>query len=302
MSEKTVELPQGTLAYRDEGEGPAIVFSHGIFVNSSLWDGLVERLVPAGFRCIRPETPMGAHRIPMNPDADLSPPGIADLLADFIDALELGPVPVVGSDSGGAIAQMLAAQHPDKVSALILCNCDALEVYPPVPFNLLPHIAKLPGGIAPVRMLLKLKPVRWASVRLLTVDPVPDEQLKAWMAPQGQPQEAARDFNKLLKGVHKSQAREAAEKLRGFEKPVLLVWGDKDIVFRLELAQRLAAMIPGAGVETIEGARTFVMLDEPEQVSDRIAAFLSDPSRFSGSRSGGEGTPARPASFDGAMP
>lgn len=275
MSEKTVELPQGTLAYRDEGEGPAIVFSHGIFVNSSLWDGLVERLVPAGFRCIRPETPMGAHRIPMNPEADLSPPGIADLLADFIDTLELGPVPVVGSDSGGAIAQMLAAQHPDKVSSLILCNCDALEVYPPVPFNLLPHIARLPGGIAPLAMLLKLKPVRWATVRLLTVDPVPDERLKAWMAPKNQPREAARDFNKVLKGVHKSQSLEAAEKLRSFEKPVLLVWGDKDLVFKLELAERLAAMIPNARVERVAGGRTFVMLDDPEQVSRRIADFLA---------------------------
>lgn len=275
MTELTVELPQGTVAYRDEGQGPAIVFSHGIFVDSSLWDGLVERLVPAGFRCIRPQTPMGCHRIPLNPDAALSPPKVADLLADFIDALDLGPVPVVGSDSGGAVAQMLAAQHPEKVSALILANCDALEVYPPVPFNLLPLMARLPGGIAPLAAVMRLKPVRWATYRVLAVDPIPDDQLKAWLAPSRQIPGVRRDINRLLGAVEKSQSFEAAEKLRTFDSPVLLVWGDRDRIFKVDLAERLAAMIPGAKIERVEGGRTFVMLDNPEEVSRRIIDFLT---------------------------
>ncbi|HTU13562.1 MAG TPA: alpha/beta hydrolase [Solirubrobacterales bacterium] len=274
MTELTVELPQGTIEYRDEGQGPAIVFSHGIFVDSSLWDGLVERLVPAGFRCIRPQTPMGCHRIPMKPDADLSPPGIADLLADFIDALELGSVPVVGSDSGGAVAQMLAARHPEKVSALILANCDALEVYPPVPFNLLPYMARMPGGIAPLGAAMRLRPVRWAAYRLLAVDPIPDRQLKAWLAPSSRNPGIRGDVNRLLGGVEKSQTFEAAEKLRGFDRPVLLVWGDRDRIFKPDLAERLAAMIPDARIEPVEGGRTFVMLDRPDEVSRRIADFL----------------------------
>jgi len=274
MSEQTVDLPQGRVAYRDEGEGPVLLFSHGIFVDSSLWDGLVERLVPAGFRCVRPETPMGAHRIPLDPDTELSPPKVADLLADFIDALDLGPVTVIGSDSGGAVSQMLAAQHPEKVAAMVLTNCDALDVYPPVPFNLLPPMARSRWGIGPLGALMKLKPVRWSAYRLLAVDPIPDTKLKAWLHPTGTDAGIRRDVTKVIAGLEKHQATEAAEQLRNFDKPVLLTWGDRDLIFKPELARRLASMIPAARIEWIEGGRTFVPLDDPEAVSTRIADFV----------------------------
>ena len=275
MQSKTIDLRQGTVAYRDEGEGPILLFSHGIFVDSSLWDGLVERLVPAGFRCVRPETPMGAHRIPLKAETELSPPLVADLIGDFIDALDLGPVTVVGSDSGGAVAQMLAAQHPGKVAALVLNNCDALDVYPPFPFTLLPPLAKLPGGIAPLGLLMKLKPVRWATYRLLTAKPIPDDQLKAWLGPTGD-SGIRRDANKVIGGLDKNQAFEAAEKLRSSERPVLLTWGDRDRFFKPELARRLAAMLPNSRIEWIPGGRPFVALDDPDAVSAAIVEFMRD--------------------------
>jgi pimeloyl-ACP methyl ester carboxylesterase len=275
MTELTVELPQGTVAYRDEGEGPVLLFSHGIFVDSSLWDGLVERLVPAGFRCVRPETPMGCHRIPLNPDTELSPPLVADLLRDFIDALDLGPVHLIGSDSGGAVGQMLSARHPDRIASLILANCDALDVYPPFPFTLLPPLARMPGGIAPLGLLMRIKPVRWAAYRVLTTDPIPDARLRAWLVPSASDPGIRRDINKLLAGVDKDQALEAAESLRGFRQPVLLVWGQRDRIFRPELARRLAAMLPDARIEPVPGGRTFVMLDDPDAVSLHIAEFVA---------------------------
>lgn len=274
MSTQTVELPQGRIEYREEGEGPVILFSHGIFVSSSLWDSLVERLVPAGYRCIRPETPMGCHQIPLNPDTELSPPLVADLLADFIDYLDVGPVTVAGSDSGGAVAQMLAAQHPDKVASLILANCDALEVYPPLPFTALPHMAKMPGGIAPLGAVMRIKPIRWATYRVLAADAIPDRQLKAWLEPSWRNPGIRRDINKLLAGVERNQAKEAAEGLGDFEKPVLLVWGNKDRIFKPDLAKRLAAKIPDSRIEWVEGGKTFVMLDQPDEVARRIQGFF----------------------------
>ena len=289
MSQQTVELPQGKVAYRDEGEGPVILFSHGVFVDSSLWDGLVERLVPAGFRCVRPETPMGAHRIPLKPDTPLSPPKVADLLADFIDVLELGPVTVVGSDSGGAISQMLAARHPEKVAAMVLTNCDALDVYPPFPFNFLPPLARMPGGIAPLGLLMKAKPIRWATFRLLTAEPIPDAQLKAWLRPPSTNPAIRRDVDKVIGGLEKNQANEAAETLRNFDKPVLFTWGVKDRFFRLELAERLAAMLPDARIARIEGGRTFVALDDPAEVSRLIVEFMNERVAPSG-RSDAEGS------------
>lgn len=276
MTEQTIQLPQGTIAYRDEGEGPVIVLSHGIFVTGALWDGVVEHLLAEGFRCVRPEAPLGAHRIPMNPDADLSPPGVAEILAGLIEKLELGPVTLVGNDSGGAIAQMLTAAHPDLVSALVLTNCDALEVYPPVPFNLLPLVARLPGGIAALSTALRLRPLRWATYRPLTAKALPDALLREWMKPSRDPA-IRQDIIRLLKGVEKHQAMEAAEALRDFGKPVLMPWGRNDLFFRLSLAERLAAYLPDARLRPIDQARTFVPLDQPEEVARMIVELHREP-------------------------
>lgn len=275
------DLPQGKVAYRDEGEGPPVVFSHGIFVDSSLWDGVVERLVPAGFRCIRPETPMGAHRIPLNPDADTSPPGVAELLADFIDEVVGEPVTVVGNDSGGAIAQMLAARHPQTLNGLVLTNCDALEVYPPAPFNVLTWMAKVPGGLTPLRFLSRFEPIRRATYRSLTVDPIADRQLIAWGSAGADPG-IRRDITRLLTGVKKEQTFEAAEGLRAFERPVLLAWGTDDRYFKPDLARRLAEYPPNARVVSIEGGRTFVPIDRPAEVAEAIRKFVDEEVNHAG--------------------
>jgi pimeloyl-ACP methyl ester carboxylesterase len=75
-----VTLPQGTVHYRDSGprDAEVLLFVHGLLVDGSLWDGVVERLDDRR-RCIVPDLPLGAHPTPMRPDADLSPRGIADL-------------------------------------------------------------------------------------------------------------------------------------------------------------------------------------------------------------------------------
>lgn len=70
-----VTLEQGTVAYTDTGPaaGPALVFVHGAFVDGTLWRKVVPEL-EGSLRCIVPDLPLGAHRTPMQPDADLSPP------------------------------------------------------------------------------------------------------------------------------------------------------------------------------------------------------------------------------------
>src|SRR5215211_4407897 len=100
------------------------------------WTTLEGRRRPArgSCRCIVPDWPMGSHRTALNPGADLSPPGIAGLIAAFMDALELDRVTLVGNDTGGAMSQIFTAAHPDRVERLILTNCDTLEHFPPFPF------------------------------------------------------------------------------------------------------------------------------------------------------------------------
>src|ERR1700750_885128 len=127
---KEIQLPAGEIRYREAGEGKPIVFVHGYLVDGRLWDGVVDRLSDR-FRCLAPDWPIGAQQVPMNPDADLSPPGIARLIADFLAALDLEDVTIVGNDSGGAMSQVLVTTHPERIARLAPTNCDNHQNLPP---------------------------------------------------------------------------------------------------------------------------------------------------------------------------
>src|SRR5215468_9624214 len=103
----TIDLPIGPVDYRDLGPqaagAPVAVFVHGILVNSTLWDPVAGQLAAAGVRCILPDWPLGAHRRPARPDADLSPTGVAEAITGLLEALDLHDVVLVGSDTGGAL-------------------------------------------------------------------------------------------------------------------------------------------------------------------------------------------------------
>src|SRR5262249_11797515 len=144
---KEVRLPQGPIRYRDSGVGRPLVFIHGLLVDSRLWRKVIA-LLDLHFRCIAPDLPLGSHRMAMNPDADLTPPGLAQLIADFIAALGLEEANLVANDTGGALCQLLVAQHPELVRHLVLTPCDAHENFPPPAFRPLVVAAKFPGVIA----------------------------------------------------------------------------------------------------------------------------------------------------------
>ena len=129
-------LPQGTIRYRERGNGEPIVFVHGLLVNGDLWRKVVPTLAK-DFRCITPDWPLGSHEVPMNPDADLTPTGLAKLVADFLAALELENVTLVGNDTGGALSQIVVTEHPERIARLVLTPCDAFEVFPPRLFKYL---------------------------------------------------------------------------------------------------------------------------------------------------------------------
>src|ERR1700688_3283749 len=115
-------LPQGTVRYRDQGTGEPIVFVHGLLTNGELWRDVAPRLA-ADFRVIVPDWPLGSHEVPLEARADLSPPGLAAIIADFISALELDRVTLVGNDTGGAICQLVAVHHTEHLARLVLTPC-----------------------------------------------------------------------------------------------------------------------------------------------------------------------------------
>ena len=276
MSE--ARLSQGTIHYRETGEGPPIVFAHGLLVDGRLWRK-VTPLLEERFRCIAPDLPLGSHTTPMNPDADLSPPGLARLIADFLEVLELENVVLVANDTGGAISQITAANHPARIGRLVLTNCDAFENFPPPAFRPLQWGARVPGLLTGLLQGMRFAPMRrlpiaygWLIKRDFASAPT-----REWVDPYLSQRAVRRDTVKVLKGIDPRHTLEAAEKLRHFERPVMLAWAVQDRFFKLSFAERLAATIPGASLERIEDSYTFVSEDQPERLAELIARFAREP-------------------------
>jgi pimeloyl-ACP methyl ester carboxylesterase len=270
-----IQLTQGTVTYRDEGTGPTVVLIHGLLVDGHVWDPVVSALSGRA-RCIVPELPLGSHRIPMRADADLTPPGIAALIAELMARLELHDVTLVGNDTGGALSQLVVANHPDRLGRLVLTNCDAFENFPPSSFKpLVWALARVPGALAGLGFGGRFKAVRGASMKAmpLTVEPVPDELLKSWVEPL-RDRRIRRDLLRVLRGISPKYTLAAAEKLPAFDRPALIVWGMRDPFFSISDGKRLANVLPYSSLERIQNARAFVQLDAPDRLAELIAEML----------------------------
>jgi pimeloyl-ACP methyl ester carboxylesterase len=271
-----IRLPAGTVRYREAGEGKPVVFVHGYLVDGRLWDGVVDRLSDR-CRCIAPDWPIGAQQVAMDPDANLSPYGIAAIIDSFLAALDLDDVTIVGNDSGGAMSQVLVTRHPERVGRLVLTNCDTHENFPPGPFKAMPPIAKLPGGMSLIAAPFRIPAVARAAFRPFAKTRMPDELIASWMEPGMHDPDVRRDVKKVTTGMNKHYTLEAAEKLKGSNLPVLLAWAPGDRVFPMKYAQRLAADTPNARIVQIPDAKTFVPLDQPARLADEIAQFVGSP-------------------------
>jgi pimeloyl-ACP methyl ester carboxylesterase len=275
-----VTIAQGTIRYSEAGEGPPIVFLHGLLVDGRLWRK-VTPLLHDRFRCIVPDLPLGSHTVPMDPGADLSPPGMARIVAGFLEALELEDVTLVANDTGGAIAQITAANHPERIGRLALTNCDAFENFLPPAFRPLQWAARVPGMLTGVMQGMRLTPMRrlpiaygWLIKRDFRAAPT-----REWVTPFLSDRAVRRDTVKLLKGIDPKYTFGAAEKLRHFDKPALLAWAVEDRFFKLSYAERLAETIPGATLERIEDSYTFVPEDQPERLAELVGSFARDGAR-----------------------
>jgi pimeloyl-ACP methyl ester carboxylesterase len=268
-----IDLPAGRIRYREAGEGKPVVFVHGFLVDGRLWDGVVDRLSDR-FRCIAPDWPIGAQQIAMNPDADLSPPGIAAIVDSFLAALELDDVTIVGNDSGGAMSQVRVTRHPQRIGRLVLTNCDTHENFPPGIFKAMPPLAKLPGGMTVLSAPFRIGALARAAFKPFAKTKIPDQLIASWMSPVMHDAGVKHDTKKVTGGMNKRYTLEAAEKLSSSELPVLLTWAPGDKFFPIKYAERLARETPNARIVEIAGASTFVALDQPQRLADEIASFV----------------------------
>jgi pimeloyl-ACP methyl ester carboxylesterase len=270
---REIELPAGRIRYREAGEGKPVVFVHGFLVDGRLWDGVVDRLSDR-CRCIAPDWPIAAHQVAMNPDADLSPAGIAALIADFLEALELEDVTIVGNDSGGAMSQVLVTRHPERVGRLVLTNCDTHDNFPPGIFKAMPPLAKLPGGMTVLSAPFRIGALARTAFKPFARTPIPPDLVASWMRPSLSDPGVKRDATKVTAGMNKRYTLEAAERLSESELPLLLTWAPGDKFFPISYAERLEKETPNARLVRIPDASTFVALDQPARLAEEIGTFV----------------------------
>jgi pimeloyl-ACP methyl ester carboxylesterase len=275
---RELDLSGGRLRVFEAGSGPPIVFVHGLVVNANLWRKVVRRL-SADFRCVALDLPLGSHTLPMREGADLSPHGLADLIAEAIEALELDQVTLVGNDTGGALCQMVVTRRPQRIGRLVLTSCDYRDNFPPAMFAYFKPAAAVPRGLR-----LLMEPMRLRAPRRLPFAfgwlvkrPIEQAAEDSYVLPTVTWRGVERDLQRVVRGLDPRYTHEAADRLGGFDRPALIAWSREDRFFRPADATRLAEDLPNARLEWIDDARTFSPEDRPDRLAELIAAFAAEP-------------------------
>ncbi|NJP25947.1 alpha/beta hydrolase [Microbispora sp. SCL1-1] len=274
---KKIELSAGTIEYEDTGgSGPTLVLLHGLMMDASLWDELISDL-SADHRCVAPTLPLGAHRHAMRPGADLSLPGAARLVAEFLDRLGLRDVTLVGNDTGGALVQLLMCDDAAPVGRVVLASCDAFDNFPP---GLTGRTLVLAGKLPPRVFGLFMQQMRLRAVRRLPIafgwlTKRGDAATARWMKPVLTQPKIRRDTVRTLRAVVSDTGFlvGVAERLKGFDRPALVVWASEDRVMPPEHGRRLAELLPYGQLAEVDDSYTLIPLDQPARLARLIRDF-----------------------------
>lgn len=261
----------GGLRYHDRGSGPPLVFVHGVLVNANLWRGVVQALA-GEFRCVALDLPFGAHIDALPPDADLSPPACANLVADAIEALGLEDVTLVGNDTGGAISQLVVTSRAERIGRLVLTNCDAFDNFPPKLIRPMIPVLRLPGAVAAMFAPMRFDAVRRRGFGMFVKRPIDKEVLDSYVVPALDDSGIRRDLKKFLVGLDKRYTLEAAERFAELRKPALVAWAREDKIFPPKYAERLAEAL-SARLEWVDDSFFLVPEDRPDRVAELIRDF-----------------------------
>jgi pimeloyl-ACP methyl ester carboxylesterase len=274
-----VELAAGTIDYQDTGgSGPVMVLVHGLMMDASLWRHVIEDL-RSDFRCVAPTLPLGGHRHPMRADADLSMRGIAEILGEFVERVDLCEITLTMNDWGGP-QLLVGGTHDERIARLALCSCEAFDNVPPKgAARMLPYLARVPGGITAAVMPFRFDRLRRLPMTYgpLSRRPVPRDVMDRWFAPVIEQPEIRRDLRKYVLGA--AQARRdllaAADALRSFERPALVAWASEDRLMPREHVRRLAELLPQGQLVEFEDSYTLIPEDQPAQLAAHMRELLA---------------------------
>lgn len=273
---KSVDVTAGTIEYREEGDpnGRPVVLLHGLLMNDAQWN-LTLPLLPSGFRYLRPTLPMGGHRIPMRADADLTMPGMVDVVGDFLDALDLADVTLVVTDWGGALF-LTDVGRDKRITRLVICPSEAFDNFPPgLPGKVALLASRSTATVSLAMRQLKIGWLRrqWILFGQMAKKPVPQDIVDEWMAAGLADRRVRRD---LVKYCHtkfdKAELIRATNRLADFDGEVLVLWSHNSVMPD-EHAMRLAELTGGT-LRYVDDANVLIMLDQPDQTAREIGEFL----------------------------
>jgi pimeloyl-ACP methyl ester carboxylesterase len=281
MESNKLETRLGPLAWQSSGAGQSIIFFAGALANHDLWRDVVAALGDR-YRCITVDLPLGAHPWPLTPGADRSPESLARLMLDCLDLLDVSDATVVANDTaGGLFLLSLASGHPalGRVGRVVLTNCDSYDQFPPdalkkasAASRRFPRLAR-----ALVRLQARSSIARRRALATVTAGGLDREREASFFGPASRDPRVAGDLVAASAGFRPEVLVEAAGAIPGFDRPVLLIWGDSDEFFPMSLAQRLVSDFPRATLVPVPGAKTWVPIDNPTAVADGIATFVPTP-------------------------
>ena len=274
-----IALTAGPIEYRDTGgDGPVLLLLHGLMMDASLWDGPIAELA-ADHRCVAPTLPLGAHREPMAEDADLTPTGIARLVGELLDRLDLHDVTLVGVDTGGALVQLMLGDADPRVARVVLASCDAFDNFPPGATG---RTLVRTGRLAPTLFGLFMQQMRMRPVRRLPIafgwlTKRGDATTRRWLDPVLTRPGTRRDTVRVLREIaaHPDLLVAAADCLPAFERPALVVWASEDRVMPPEHGRRLAELLPHGRLVEIADSYTLLPLDQPLEFAKVVRDFVA---------------------------
>jgi pimeloyl-ACP methyl ester carboxylesterase len=271
-AKKKIRVPQGEVAYADIGDGPVALFVHGVFMNGLLWRNAVTELASER-RCIAIDLPAhGDTSIDIGEGFSLD--AHAALLVDFLDALGIEEVDLIGNDTGGAISQVFAVRFPQRVRTMTLTNCDVDENFPPDAFRAAIELAEkgqLAPAIAEVATNLELaRSEAGLGVGYQYPERITQELVTAFLGRYTDP-EAGREVERRIAAVAKGDLSEITPRMRELTIPTLVVWGTNDTFFGVEWAYWLRDNVPGVSeVVEIDGGKLFFVDERGKEFAGHV--------------------------------
>ncbi len=260
-------------SYLDSGDGPAVLFIHGLTGSSRHWSHLVDAL-DSDHRVLAPD--LHGHGASAKPMGDYSLSAHAATLRDLLDRLGIDRVTLVGHSLGGGIAMQFCYLFPDRVERLVLVASGGFgrSVSP------LLRSATLPGAEWVLPLIASSwarSPAEAAGRRLAKLGWRPSRDVtEAWRGFTSLADaECRRAFLATTRSVIDPGGQTVSVRDHlpmTVEIPTLIIWGTRDHMIPAWHATAAQQAIPGSRVELFEGAGHYPHLDQPE----RFATVLSD--------------------------